>query len=228
LPATFDGDSGTVPAVHCPRCGAHTEQDDRYCATCGATLPGAKPEENGERRTVRDRAAGFVGATPKARMLTGATVVAIVIAVIAFIALDPAEEDSVAQDAYTLAADDICVDAKKQIGRAGQRSLGDDPGAFASSLVPLAAQWRSEFNALQVPEDRADQAAALDVALRDVQVKASELSRIAREGDREALLAEAGELDEDTQRVEEAIAGLGLQKCEGITIAPGAEPPVGG
>jgi hypothetical protein len=56
----------------------------------------------------------------------------LVLAVIAFIALDPAE-DAATGDAYILAADDICVKAKKEIVAAGRQAAGQGPGAAASS-----------------------------------------------------------------------------------------------
>jgi hypothetical protein len=144
------------------------------------------------------------------------------IAVIAFIALDDPDED-IPQDTYTLAADEICVDAKKRIARAGVEALGaENPAAFPRALVPLMAQWRSEFGNLQVPGGRGEPVEALDDALLDVEVKSAELSRLAREGDRKEFAAAAVELDERTGAVETAIADLELQRCSRIKIAPGA------
>jgi len=214
--------------VHCPRCGARAEPDDRYCAACGATLPGAEPEPQ-EKRSLRDRAADVIGTTPRARRITAVTVAVLAIAVIAFIGIDTSDDDEpIPQDSYTLAADDVCVQAKKEIGRESAPSLKKGFDAFAGSLVTSVAQWRSDFSGLQVPPGRGDEAAELDAALQEVEVKAGELARLAREGDRDAVVAEAEELDELTAEVETAISDLGLRKCSRIRIAPGVSGSPGG
>lgn len=210
-----------MPAVHCPRCGARAEPGDRYCAACGATLPGAEPER---KRSLRDRVVAAIGAKPRARVITAATALFLAIAVVAFIAVDTSDEEVITRDAYTLAADDVCVKAKRQIGRESRSALNEGFDAFSALLVRRVAAWRSEFNALQAPPGRGDEAAALDAALRAVEVKAAELSRVAREGSRAEVVAEAEELDGLTNEVESAISDLGLRRCARIGIAPGLEP----
>jgi len=208
--------------VHCPRCGTPFEQGDRYCASCGADLRQAS-EPPRERRSLRERASALIGTTRRARLITAGTVVAIAIAIVAFILLDPAE-DEIPRDAYTVAADEICVGAKKQIAAAAGRSAaGEDPGAYADRLVPIVSGWRSEFNALDPPPDRQDQAQTLDAALRDVQVESGALARVAREGSRKEVLEASGRVDDLTIAVEENLAALNLDRCADLAL--GAPEP---
>ncbi len=211
--------------MHCPRCGAENRQGDRFCASCGAALPGTPAAR--ERRSFREWIAQLVGTTPRARWLTAGTAAAIVIAVVAFIALKPAE-DEIPRDGYTIAADRLCVQSKNEISAAARRFLASsrpaDLGGYADRLVPLVAEWRSKFAALDVPADRADQAQDLDTALRDVEIESGTLARVAREGDRKELVAQAGKVDERTSAVEAAITSLNLDHCAHLTVGPGPPP----
>lgn len=218
--------------MFCPRCGAPGDDGDRYCAVCGATLPGAD-EQPKESRTFGSRVKAIVGGTRRARLVTLATVLAVVVAVIAFIAIKPSEEEEVVipRDAYTIAADHVCVQAKKSIAASERHSIVEarktsdaEPGAFAQALVPIVIRWRTEMNALQVPADRTELATALDAALREVEVEIATLARVAQEGDQEATVERAEQVDEVTTRVESAVSGLGLTNCAELTlgVAPSA------
>jgi len=158
------------------------------------------------------------------------TALAIVVAIVAVLAL-PSNDDGIPRDSYTIAADRICVDAKKQIGAAGNRALADarngrasDPSEYARSLVPIVGQWRVDFDAMKVPDDRVEQANELDASLREVEIQASSLALAAQRGAVD-LTARAQRVDQLTEGVERAIADLGLDDCSRITIAPGAPPP---
>lgn len=217
--------------MFCPRCGAPNDEGDRFCAACGTSLPGAKPEAK-ETRSLRERAGGLIGGTRRARLVTLGTVVALAIAVGAFIAIKPdtEEEVTIPRDAYTIAADHLCVGAKRQISASEQRSVAEaekpnaEPGAFARALVPIIIRWRTEMNALHVPPDRTELATALDAALREVEVEMATLARVAGEGEEKATVERAKQVDEVTTRVESAVAGLGLTNCARITlgVAPAA------
>jgi hypothetical protein len=161
-------------------------------------------------------------------MITAATALALVVAVFALIALPGNDSGSdVPRDAYTVSADRICTNAKKQIGNASNRALNREPNGaeqYARALVPLVVQWRVDFDALKPPPDRLGRAAALDAALRQVEVQAASVA-LAAQSHVPDLLARARELDRRTQDVEGAIRDLGLTDCENVVIAPGAPAP---
>ena len=145
--------------------------------------------------------------------------IALIVAVTAFVALEPGSEDTIPRDAYTVAADRLCVKAKRHIVAAERKSFRqDDPGGLARSLVPIIDDWRTEFQALAEPDDRLEQAQNLGVALLDVELRIAALARIADEGRRPQTLAQARRVDAASAEVEAAITALGLNKCAGLTI----------
>ena len=154
----------------------------------------------------------MLGTTRQARLVTLGTVAAIAIAIGAFVALKPADDDSIPRDAYTIAADRMCLDAKRQIV-AAERSNAGDSGRLARALVPIVASWRSGFRALRVPGDRLDQARRLDAALRGVEIETAGLALTADERSRSRTVARAKQVDLATTHVEQAIADLGLGQC---------------
>lgn len=149
-------------------------------------------------------------------MVSAATIVAVIVAVIAFIALGEDKEKTIPRDAYTIAADKMCIGAKRQIVAAENGGLG--AGATgARRLLPVISEWRSEFDALRVPSDRVEEAQALDAALKEVQLRIAGLARVAS-GNRKQILAQAQAADEASSEVEEAVAALGLSHCSRLTI----------
>ncbi len=146
-------------------------------------------------------------------MISAATVAAIVIAVIAFVALKP-EAEGFPRDAYTITADHICLNAKRQIVAAGRQG----GNGLAHSLVPIVANWRLQFDALQIPSDRIEDSERLDTALREVEIEAAVLARATEQGHRALILAQAKRADAASAAVEQAIATLGLSECASATI----------
>lgn len=200
--------------MYCPRCGTPNEPGDRFCSSCGAGLRDTSKSPS-ETPTRREWIAGVIGTTRRARAITLGTLLALVIAVVSFIALEPASDDSIPRDAYTIAADRMCVDAKRQIVAAERRSLRhpgrNGPGNLARALVPIVAGWRSEFRALAAPSDRADLAQDLSAGLTEVEVRIAALA-LAGE-DRNRTAARARRVDAASTQVEAAIASLGLGEC---------------
>jgi hypothetical protein len=211
--------------VFCPRCGKEAESGDRFCSSCGASLPKREEKEAAaERPSLRERVSRLAGRTRRERIITLGTVAAIAVAIIAFVALDPADdEDAPPPDAYSIAADQICVKAKRELARAARRAGGSDPTGYASDLVPIVAEWRSTTADLVPTPERSQGAAELDVALRDVMVDASALARMGREGaDEEAIAEQVGVVEETSTSVEQAIDDLGLERCAVLQLgSPG-------
>jgi hypothetical protein len=219
--------------VFCPRCGAESEKGARYCASCGADLPradktgsaadaAAKQEPTG----TRERLNRVIGTTRKARIATLGTATAIAIAIAAFVALAPSDDETaVPQDAYTRKTDVNCVEHKQQIADAQQLALesGGTAGAiaFADALVPIAGEWRDDLDGAAVPADRVEAVDTLDTALLAAEVQAGTLARVAREGDREAMLVAAGGVDEASRQVEAAVEALELERCQLLTVSVG-------
>lgn len=146
-------------------------------------------------------------------MITVATVLAIVVAIVAFIALSP-DEDSIPRDGYTLSAERICLKAKGQIVSAANEGGSE----FAAKLVPIVVRWREQLAELTPPPDRAQQVGDLDDALREMEIEAADLARTIAAGSQAQVLAEAREAEAASAEVEAAVAALGLSECTAATI----------
>jgi rRNA maturation endonuclease Nob1 len=201
--------------VYCPRCGTPNEPGDRFCSSCGATLK--KDSAPREQLSFRDRIGRVAGTTRKARLTTAATAVALVVAVVAFIALKPNEE-TIPRDAYTIAADRLCLDAKRGIVAAERRAGQGDTSAFAQELVPVVANWRSRFGKLHVPRNRTEEAQNLEAALLEAEIRIAGLGRVAQRGNEKEIVESAKQADAASAGVEEAAASLGLSHCAAATI----------
>jgi hypothetical protein len=170
----------------------------------------------------------LVGSTRKARLLTAGTAVAVLVAIAAFVALDPADDDEIRRDAYTIEADRICVAAKSQIVAEQRRALsgaGGNAGAvYARSLVPIVATWRLGLEELGRPADRTAQILDLDAALREVEIELAGLALIADEGSPGPTDALAADVDAASASVERAISALGLRDCSRYVVGFAPRP----
>jgi hypothetical protein len=200
--------------MNCPRCGTQVKPDDKFCASCGATLA----REQKPKRSRRERLAALVGTTQRERRITAVTAVAIAVAIVAliviFVTTEDVEEGEIPKDEYTQAADKICEDSKLRVGAALQQA--SSPAQLAQDLVVIVAEWRSAFNDLEVPEDPSERvvlAVGLDEALREVESEAGAMAREGRAGNRGAMLERAQAVDSSTKRVEDAIDALALERC---------------
>jgi hypothetical protein len=208
--------------MFCPRCGEEVEKGARYCSKCGATMP-TSAERPKRKRSLRERLAGLIGRTRRERLITGGTVLAIVIAIAAFFALDSGEdgeEDSLALPlADTQLVDDACVNAKAGIANAANSAVrrGGGVEAYSVAVLRAIAEFRSTVRSLV----RSPGVARLDQVLLDAEIDAGALARVAREQP-DQLIERAEELDADTAAIEATIAEVGLARCGDLqlTLAP--------
>jgi hypothetical protein len=167
----------------------------------------------------------IVGTTRKARLVSAAIAIAIVVAVVAFIALGSDDEETVPQDGLTKALDANCVHHKVQIAKAQAEALnGGDLAAvssYAGSMVAMAGEWRMQLGRLNVPADRAARVEGLEAALLEVQIEAGTLARSAGEGDKAEIAASAGRVDGATANVENAVQDLELERCSQLIFSSG-------
>ena len=204
--------------MFCPRCGAPNEPGDRYCSSCGATLAEDKRDAK-EPKTTGERLRDLVGTTRAARLATAGTALAVLIAVVAFFVLQ-SDDETIPRDGYTIAADRLCLEAKRQIVAEAQRAAEQEqpPDELAAGLVPVVVNWRSQFQDLVVPADRLEQARQLERALLGAAVKIGGLARSGSGADGSATVLRAKEADAASAGVEEAVASLGLSRCAAATI----------
>lgn len=201
--------------MRCPRCGTVNEKGDRFCSSCGAQLGDAV--ETDAPASTGKRLANLIGTTRKARLVTAATIVALVVAVISFIALKPDDEESLPYDAYAKEADQLCLTSKAAIV-AVERQYGTDVKVMARELVPVVGSWRTQMGSLTPPSDRVELAQGLEAALVEVEAQIGGLARVAGTDDRQQTIAKAKQADAASHAVEEAVAALGLTHCAAAPI----------
>ncbi len=215
--------------MYCPACGHENPDSNRFCTSCGVDLaalrePGRETKAGGP----GSRLPMLLGSTRRERLVTAGTVVAILVAVVAFFALDTGEEEPL-DDPYTLAADAQCVAAKEAVaaraGRLGAR--GTSVEDYASALSEQLLVWRSEFNAIAPPPDRAAAAEQLSADLLGVSSAFAALAEAGRSGDGERVESAAADVDASTGVLEQTVADLGLSDCDalGVRLAPDDSPP---
>ena len=201
--------------MFCPRCGTENKEGDRFCSSCGASLGGSAGKS--ESRSARDTFGRLIGTTRKARIITAVTALAVVVAIVAFIALKPSEEEAtIPRDAYTVKADKLCVASKQAIVTIERQYGGGTAGLvkLATELVPVVSAWRTQLGELNVPADRTEPAGNLEAALLEAEAEFGGLARVAKTGDSEEIVAKAEQADATTATVDEAADSLGLTDCE--------------
>jgi hypothetical protein len=208
--------------MFCPRCGTENAKGNRYCVGCGADLPDSTERTAAAATKVsfRQRLDRLIGTGPRARLLTAATALAILVAVVAFIALAPGDEDS-GDDAYTRSLDQSCLTEKQTIAalerQTAQQAAG--VGTFAGALVTIVEEWRSRLQDPPPPAADAEAVDALDSALLDVVIEAGGLARVASSGNPQQIAAAAGRIDNASAQVERAIENAGLSRCADLNVA---------
>ena len=198
--------------MYCPRCGSPNEPQDRFCASCGATLKNSK--QASEPGTAGKGVSRLIGVDRRTRVITLLTALAIVVAVVAFFTISADEEVSIPRDGYTLSAEGICLNAKRQIVEAANSGRGD----FARQLVPIVVLWREQLDELKSPPDRVSEVTALDEALREMEIEAAGLARKSAGEARAVILAGAKRAEAASAEVENAVSALGLSECAAARI----------
>lgn len=206
--------------MHCPRCGAENQEENRYCVGCGSTLSGlgGSPAVG---VSSRQRFRQLIGTTRRARLLSAATALAILVAIGAFLALRPDSESGAVEDAFTRATDRSCLREKRTIAALEEQTLRrsePDVGAFAGALVSIVAEWRSSLQGASTSSIHSRDVAELNTALINVLIRAGTLARVARDGSPAQVATQAGRVDEASAQVNRAIETLGLKRCASFAL----------
>lgn len=215
--------------MFCPRCGAENDEANRFCVNCGATLAG-KPERPGKTPVADDspghRLGELIGTSRRARIITGLTVLALAIAVVAFLVLrsDESGEDSVAQDAYLRQLDHQCVQEKARLSELEAETLQQAPpdfGSFVNLLVRDVTEWHANVQASPPPPEHVEGVRGLEGALLEILIEAGRLGTSVREGSQADIIRTAKRVDAATAEVDPALEYLGLDRCADLVVKPG-------
>jgi zinc-ribbon domain len=213
--------------MHCPNCGAENDASHRFCVNCGSELS-AKKDPAASPRSPKDRLAQLVGTTPRARLITAATGVAILVAVVAFLSLD-SDDDATGSSPYLQRLDRACVTEKERIIALEQQTLSGgtpDLQAFASVLVSSLAEWRQNLRLEPPPPSAAAAVDSLEAALVETLIRSGRLARsIREEAAVDAISRQAEEVDEATTGVDRVIENLDLSNCADLQVSPAGIQP---
>jgi hypothetical protein len=215
--------------MYCPHCGAENEEGNRFCVNCGSGLrsKGKSPAEDSKRGDgrLRDRLAEFLGTTPRARLITAATVIALVVAVVAFLSLDGG--DATDEDPYLQGVDQACVAEKERIVALEREALSRQSTGlqeFASTLVAALAEWRVNLRGDPPPPEHAQAIQAFEASLLATLIEAGKLSRSVREQDSAGEISRRAQaVDEATGEVDAVIGDIGLSECADLQVSPVGE-----
>lgn len=212
--------------MFCPRCGTENDAGNRFCVSCGFELANVSTRDPTAQMSLRQRLQHLVGTSRRARLLSIATVAALVVALGAFIALKPSEE-SIAMDSYLRALDSSCSAEKARVSRLELETLGRRPAdveEFASVLVTIVAEWHFALQATPPPAIHFEAVKALESAMLDTLIEAGALARVTREGrPASAVNAQAQAVDRATVGVDRAIQNLGLERCAKAGVGPSVQ-----
>ena len=219
--------------MYCPRCGEDNADDNRFCTECGTELrspgqagdPARKEDTDASENPAR---VGFLqrvlGSSRRERQVTAATLLAIVVAIVAFILLDAPEDDS-SSDPFLRASDQRCLIAKRDVERVSDRTLGSGkPNArqqYIDGLLEVVLEWRTDQSNLQPAADQRQAADDYLAALLDL---SAALGRLSEAGPAQ-LVPAAEQTDASTAALEQQIDDLGLERCGALTFRQDAGTP---
>lgn len=208
-------------AMFCPRCGTENDAGNRFCVSCGSELGKLSAGEPAPSPSLRQRFRSLVGTNRRAQLLSAATAIAIVIAIVAFVALEP---DEGGESRYLQSLDRACVTEKERLSSLEAETLGQRPPnleEFASVLVTIVAEWRSNLRATPPPTLDSKGVRALEAALLRTLIESGTLARLVRErAGTGSIAAQSSAVDEATREVNGTIAELGLEACAKTEVAP--------
>lgn len=209
--------------MFCPRCGTGNDAGNRFCVSCGSDLAKASAGEPTPSPSLGQRLRNLVGTSRRAQLLSVGTAAAIVVAVVAFIALEPSDGGE-SSDPYLQQLDRSCVAEKERLSSLEAETLGQRPPnleEFASVLVTIVAEWRSNLKQTPPPSFDGKGVRVLEAALLKTLIESGTLSRLVREGaGTGAIAAQSSAVDEATKKVNGAIAALDLEECAETEVAP--------
>jgi hypothetical protein len=215
--------------MFCPRCGAENDNDNRFCVSCGGSLPqkGPRPEgglTEGEPSPPRNRLDEVIGTSRRARAVTALTVLAIAVAVVAFIVLRSGDDEgAVTQDAYLRQLDRACVEEKTRLSELELATLQPNSASFASYvdyLVRDVTEWHANLQATSPPAAHVEGVRAVEGALLEVLIEAGRLGRAVRENSQREIVRAAERVDAATGQVDPALEFLGLERCPAVAVKP--------
>lgn len=211
--------------MFCPRCGAENDDANRFCVNCGSDLAEGTAKESSS--SSNERLGHLIGTTRRARLVTAATVVAIVIAVIAFLSLDSDEDGATGSSAYLASVNQACIAEKERISTLGQEALSrqsSTPQEFASVLVTALAEWRTNLRQTPPPPEDVEEIQAMETALLTTLLEAAKLSQSIRDGSSaQAIDQQAQSVDESTREFNQTIESAGLSDCADLQVSPVAK-----
>lgn len=209
--------------MFCPRCGTGNDAGNRFCVSCGSELAKVSAGEPAPSPSLRQRLRNLVGTSRRAQLLSVATAAAIVVAVVAFIALEP-NEGGESSDPYLQQLDRSCVAEKERLSSLEAETLGRRPPnleEFASVLVTIVAEWRSNLKQTPPPAFDREGVEALEAALLKTVIESATLARLVREqAGTGSIAAQSNAVDVATKEVNGTIAELGLEACAETEVAP--------
>lgn len=218
--------------MFCPRCGAENDDENRFCVSCGASLPRRQPRQpgagsdspEGTRSPGRQRLDEVLGTSRGARIVSALTVLAIAVAVVAFIVLRSKDnEGGVSQDAYLSRIDRQCVQEKTRLSELEAETLGrkaPEFGSFVNYLVRYVTEWHANLQAAPPPAEHVEGIRAVEGALLEVLIEASRLGSAVRRGSRTGIVRAAERVDVATAQVDPALEFLGLERCAALGVGP--------